>query len=110
MMATASAVATPDSPDISMPSQPSGLSSAKRPALSPTILSNEVTESPGIAAASAAPFSRGVVIFIAMARGAEGQFEIEITGTIAGWSRQRRFWFNAAVWALLSGGWAAAIA
>jgi hypothetical protein len=44
MMATASAAATPDSPDVSTPSQLSGLSSAKTPVLSATVLSNEVTE------------------------------------------------------------------
>ena len=50
-MATASAVATPASPDISMPSTPSELSSANRPVVSAMILRKEVTESPGRAAA-----------------------------------------------------------
>src|SRR6266481_5515849 len=72
MMATARAVATPASPDISMPSQPSGLSSAKRPLLSPTILRNEVTELPGSSVAWAAPFGNGVMIFIAASRGCVG--------------------------------------
>src|SRR5258708_24803742 len=47
-----------------MPSEPSGLSSAKRPMLSPTILRNEVTESPGNATASAAPVRIGEGRFI----------------------------------------------
>jgi hypothetical protein len=59
------------------------------------IWSSEVRESPGISAAWAAAFSKGEVIFIAMSRGAMSQFEIEIAGTIASWSRQRLFRFNA---------------
>ena len=49
----------PRVPDISMPSPPSGLSSANRPVRSPTILRNEVTESPGSSAAWTAPFRTG---------------------------------------------------
>src|SRR5207244_13531329 len=70
MMATASAAATPESPDISIPSQPSGLSSAKKPAAEAIVLRNEVTESPGRSAAWTAPFRIGDVRFIAVSRGA----------------------------------------
>src|SRR6266852_6295077 len=59
MIATASAAATPDSPDVSVPSQPSGLSSAKRPVLSASLLRNEVTVSPGSSAAWATLFRIG---------------------------------------------------
>src|SRR6267378_458427 len=69
-MATARAVATPASPDITMPSQPSGLSSAKNPVLLATILRNEVMESPGSSVAWAAPFGIGEVRFISASRGA----------------------------------------
>src|SRR3982074_2728628 len=69
-MATARAVATPASPDITMPSQPSGLSSAKKPVLLAAILRNEVMESPGSSVAWAAPFGIGEVRFIAASRGA----------------------------------------
>src|SRR5258708_22126277 len=47
-----------------MPSEPSGLSSAKRPMLSPIIFRNEVTESPGNATAWAAPVRIGEGRFI----------------------------------------------
>jgi hypothetical protein len=65
-IATASAAATPASPDISMPITPSELSSANRPVESATALRNEVTESPGRAAAWAAPLRIGEVMFIAI--------------------------------------------
>src|SRR6266478_5580503 len=110
-MATARAVATPASPDISMPSQPSGLSLAKRPVPSPTILRNEVTELPGSSVAWAAPFGNGVMIFIAASRGVRwSRFETEITGTVASWSPERGLWFNPMGGVLLSGQGAAAIA
>src|SRR6267378_2763800 len=111
MMATAKAVATPASPDISMPSQPSGLSSAKRPVPSPTILRNEVTELPGSSVTWAAPFGNGVMIFIAASRGGRwSRFGTEITGTVASWSPERGLWFNPTGGVLLSGQGAAAIA
>src|SRR6266850_1664770 len=111
MMATARAVATPASPDISMPSQPSGLSSAKRLVPSPTILRNEVTELPGSSVAWATPFGNGVMIFIAASRGVRwSQFRTEITGTVASWSPERGLWFNPMGGVLLSGWGAAAIA
>jgi hypothetical protein len=69
MIATASAAATPDSPEVSTPSQPSGLSSAKRPVLSASLLRNEVTVSLGSSAAWATPLSIGDVRFIAASRG-----------------------------------------
>src|SRR5258705_10305728 len=103
-MATARAVATPASPDISMPSQPSGLSSAKRLVPSPTILRNEVTELPGSSVAWAAPFGNGVMIFIAASRGVRwSRFGTEITGTVASWSPERGLWFNPRDGVLLSG-------
>src|SRR5882724_3628600 len=88
-MATASAAAMPDSPDITMPSSPSGLSS-NRPVPSPIIFKNEVTESPGSAARWVMPVRIGVVIFIALSR-ARGD---KITGAIDTWSRHRRLWFK----------------
>src|ERR1700730_202272 len=97
MMATASAVATPDSPDIRIPSQPSGLSSASRPVLSPTCLRNEATVSPGRLAAWAAPFTIGEVRFIALSRRTLYYlFETEIAATLVSWSPEWRLWFNAA--------------
>jgi hypothetical protein len=57
MMATASAAATPASPDIARPSGPSGLSSGKSPVPSEIVWSHEVTECPGKPAIVAAPFS-----------------------------------------------------
>src|SRR5258708_13873317 len=47
-----------------MPSEPSGLSSAKRPMLSPVIFGKAVTESPGNATAWAAPVRIGEGRFI----------------------------------------------
>src|SRR5664279_3370999 len=75
-MATASAVATPASPDISMPSTPSELSSANRPLVSAMILRKEVTESPGRAAAWAAPLRIGEVMFIAITRAQEAPIPV----------------------------------
>ena len=75
---------------------PSEQSSANRPVVSATILRNEVTELPGRAAACAAPLRIGEVMF--MARCSPGtrecRFGTEIAGTIVGWSRQWRLWFN----------------
>ena len=65
MIATAKAAATPDNPDMSMPSAPSGLSSAKSAVLSATVLRNDVTELPGSSAAWAALLRIGDVRFIA---------------------------------------------
>src|SRR5712692_10177756 len=110
MMATASAVAMPASPDIIMPSQPSGLSSARKPTPLAAILRNEVTESPGSSAAWAAPFSKGVVIFIAASRGCVGassrpkSLELSLVGHGNGHGG------STAVEDLLSGGSAVAIA
>src|SRR6266702_3887287 len=66
-MATANAAATPASADITTPSPPSTLSS-NQPVPAPTILRNEVTESPGSSATRAAPAIIGEVIFIVPSR------------------------------------------
>src|SRR6266705_1156728 len=109
MIATASAVATPASPDISMPSQPSGLSSAKRPVLSPAILRNEVTELPGSSVAWAAPVGNGVTIFIAASRAEVGDdsgpkpLELSLVGhrsVACGSTQWAGFYCQGGVWPL----------